>query len=158
MLWICMLMCPYHIIAALIEQAFGSELEFWVTPRQQMLVKCGDWGCRTNPDWSHINVEHIQCDWQPSYAVDMHMDVSLPLYSCSCRPSFWNWARILGNSQAKTDVKVWWLRLYTHSRLISHQCQIYVKCFTTFTCGGCAYGCVLTTLQLLWLTKLLEVS
>ena len=24
-----------------------------------MKVKCGDWGCRPNQDWSHINVKHI---------------------------------------------------------------------------------------------------
>jgi hypothetical protein len=42
MLWMCIWMCPYHITAALIDQAFGSELEFKVTPRHQLMVKCGD--------------------------------------------------------------------------------------------------------------------
>jgi hypothetical protein len=60
------------------------------------MVKCGDWGCRPNPDWSHINVKHIQCVWQPSYAVNVQMDVSLLHYSCSCGTSFWKGARILG--------------------------------------------------------------
>jgi hypothetical protein len=54
----------------------GSRLEIWVTPGQQMMVKCSDWGCRPNQDWSHINVRHIQGVWQPSYAVDVHMDAS----------------------------------------------------------------------------------
>ncbi len=32
MLWMCIWMCPYKIRAALVDQAFGSHLEFWVTP------------------------------------------------------------------------------------------------------------------------------
>jgi hypothetical protein len=64
---------------------FGSELEFWVTFGWWMMVKCGDWGCRPNQDCSHINIKHIQGVWQLSYAVDVHMDVSLslPHYGCS---------------------------------------------------------------------------
>ena len=89
MLRMCIWMCPYHIVAALQDHAFGSELEFQVTPRRWMMVKCSDWGCRPIPDSSHINVKHIQCIWQPSYAMDVHMDASLPHYRCSSRPCFW---------------------------------------------------------------------
>ncbi len=42
MLWMCIWMCPYNIMAALVDQAFGSHLEFWVTPGHQMMVKVGD--------------------------------------------------------------------------------------------------------------------
>ena len=42
MLWMCIWMCPRHITAAHADQAFEREQEFWVTPRQQMMVKCGD--------------------------------------------------------------------------------------------------------------------
>jgi Ran GTPase-activating protein (RanGAP) involved in mRNA processing and transport len=42
MLWMCIWMCPYHIKAALKDHAFGSELEIWVTPNHQLMVKCGD--------------------------------------------------------------------------------------------------------------------
>jgi hypothetical protein len=42
MLWMCIWMCPHHIIAALVDKAFGSGPEFWVTPRQQMMVKYSD--------------------------------------------------------------------------------------------------------------------
>jgi hypothetical protein len=35
-------MRPYNITAALIDQALGSHLEIWVTPGQQMMVKCSD--------------------------------------------------------------------------------------------------------------------
>jgi hypothetical protein len=32
-----------------------------------------------------------------------HMDVSSTHYGCSRQPSFWNFARIRGNSEAKND-------------------------------------------------------
>ncbi len=111
MLWMCIWMCPYKITVALVDQAFGSHIEFLVTPGHQMMVKCGDWGCRPNQDWFHINVKHIQGVWQPSYALDVHMDVSLQHYGCSCWPSFWKSPRILGNSWASNDGEVRWLRL-----------------------------------------------
>ena len=76
MLWMWIWMCPYNIMAALIDQALGSHLEIWVIPGQQMMVKYSDWGCRPNQDWSHIYVRHMQGVWQPSYALDVNMDVS----------------------------------------------------------------------------------
>ena len=43
MLRMCIWMLPYHITDALQDHAFGSELvEFRVTPRQLMMVKCSD--------------------------------------------------------------------------------------------------------------------
>ena len=42
MLSMCTWMCPYPITAALIDHACGSELEIWVTPNHQLMVKCGD--------------------------------------------------------------------------------------------------------------------
>jgi hypothetical protein len=45
MLWMSIWMCPCHITAAHADQAFGSAaagLEFGLTPRQQIMVKCGD--------------------------------------------------------------------------------------------------------------------
>jgi hypothetical protein len=67
-------MCPQHITAARFNQAFGILQEFGVTPRHQMMVKCGDWGCTPNPDWSHINVIYIQSVWQHLYTVDNYND------------------------------------------------------------------------------------
>ena len=84
------------------------------------------------------------------------MDVSPPRYGCSCRRSFWNFARNMGYSQATSHGEMQWLRLYTQPIFISHQIYIYKRCLTTFICCGCAYGCVPTTLWLLMLTKLLE--
>jgi len=55
-----------------------------------------------------------------------------PRYGCSCRPSFWNFIRNLGYSQAISDSEIWWLRLYTQPLFISHQCYMYKRCLTTF--------------------------
>jgi hypothetical protein len=42
LLWMCIWMCPYHIIAALVDQTLGNGLVFWVTLRQQLMMKCSD--------------------------------------------------------------------------------------------------------------------
>jgi hypothetical protein len=63
----CIWMCPNNISAAPADKALGSHLEIWVIPGQQMMVKCGDWGCRPNQDWSNINVRHMQCVRQLSF-------------------------------------------------------------------------------------------
>ena len=67
MQWMWIWMCPYNITAPLVDQALGSHLEIWVTPGQQMMVKCGDWGCRPNQDWSHITVckvfDNLHMQW-----------------------------------------------------------------------------------------------
>jgi hypothetical protein len=59
-LWMCIWMWPYHITAALIDQSLGSELEFSITPRQQIIVKCGDSCCKPNSNRPHINVKNVQ--------------------------------------------------------------------------------------------------
>ena len=120
------------------------------------MVKCGAWGCTPSPYSSHINAIYIKGVWQPLYAVDVHMDVSPPRYGCSCRPSFWNFVRNLGYSQAITHGEMRWLRLHTQPIFISHPYYIYKRCLTTFICYGCAYGCFHTTLWPLMSTKLLE--
>jgi hypothetical protein len=151
-------MRPYNITAALIDQTLGSHLEIWVTPGGQMMVKCSDWGCRPNQDWSNINVRHMQSIWKSSYAVDVHMDASLQHYGCSHWPNFGKSPTNLVISWWTNDGKKQWLRLYTQSRLIQYQCQTHARCLTTFICSGCEYGCVLTTLWPLSLTKLWEVT
>ena len=88
MQWMWIWMRPYNITAAPADQALGCHLEIWVTPGQQMMVKCSDWGCRPNQDWSHINVRHMQGVWHPSYAVDVNMDASLQHSSSPCWQSF----------------------------------------------------------------------
>ena len=89
MLWMCIWMCTHHVMVAHADLAFGILREIWATPRQQVMVKCSDWGCTPNPYSSHIKYIYIKGVWQPLYAVDVHMDVYPPRYGCSCRPTFW---------------------------------------------------------------------
>jgi hypothetical protein len=158
MLWMCIWMRPNNIPAAPADKALGtSHLEIWVTSGQQMMVKCSDWGCRPNQDWSHINVRHMQGVWHPSYAVDVNMDASLQHSSSPCWQSFGNKSpRNLGNFRETNSGEVQWLRPLTQLKLIPHQCQTHARCLTTFICSGCEYGCVLTTFQQPLLTKLWE--
>ena len=55
------------------------------------------------------------------------MDVSPPPYGRSCQPSLWNFATNLGKSQLICDGEMRWLRLWTQSIFISHQCLIYIQ-------------------------------
>jgi len=145
MLWMCIWMCFHHVMVAHADLPFGILSGIRATPRRLLMVKCGACGCTPNPYSSHINVIYIKGVWQPLYAVDAHMDMSPPCYGCSCRPSFWNFVRILGYSKAMSDGEMQWLRLYTQPIFISHQWYIYIRCLTNFICCGCAYGCVPTT-------------
>ncbi len=111
MLWMCIWMCPHHITAAHVYQAFGISLQIWASLSWYVMVKWGDWGCTPNPYSSHIHIIYIKGVWQPLYAVDVHMDVSTLPYGCSCRPSVWNFATNLGKSKLICDGEMRWLRL-----------------------------------------------
>ena len=91
------------------------------------MVKCGDWGCTPNPYSSHINVIFIKGVWQPLYAMNVHMHVPPPRYGRSCWPSFWNFVRNLGYSQAISDGEMRWLMLYTQPIFISHIIVIHIR-------------------------------
>ncbi len=93
------------------DETLWSHLEIWVTPGREVMVKCGDWGCRPNQDWFHINVRHMQGVWQPSYAVDVNMDASLQHYGRSHWPNFGKSPRNLVISWWTNDGKKQWLRL-----------------------------------------------
>jgi hypothetical protein len=162
MQWMCKWMFPYNITAALLHQAFGSHLEFWVTLGPQMMVMCGDWGCGPNQNWSHINVKPMQCVWQTSYAVDVHINASLNYYSHSPSPSFWKSPRILGNSWATNDGEVQWLRLWTQSRLIdpismSNPCNVFDKLHMQWMCiWMCPYNITSALLHQAFWSHLVE--
>ena len=96
------------------------------------------------PNRSHLNVIHMQGGWEPSYAVDGHMDLSSLSRPRSHWSIFGSQAWILGNCQATICRVVWCLRLWTHSKQIPHQCHIYARCLRTFICCGWAHGPVLT--------------
>jgi hypothetical protein len=91
---------------------------------------------------------HVKCISPSSYVVDVHMDVSWASLPLLTRPCFWKIARILVISWGANHIIVGWLRLWTHSRWLPHQCKTYVKCVTHFICCGCACGFVLTALPL----------
>ena len=111
MLWMCIWMCPHHLTAAHIDQAFGILPQIWASLSWYVMVKWGDWGYRPNPYSSQIHIIYIKGVWQPLYAVDVHMDVSTPPYGRSCRPSFWNFATNQGKSQLICDGEMRWLRV-----------------------------------------------
>jgi len=111
MLCICIWMCPHHVMAAHVYQAFGFLPQIWASLRWYVMVKWGDWGCRPNPYSSPIHIINIKGVWQPLYAVDVNMDVSTPRYGRSCLPSDWNFATNLGKSQLICHGEMRWLRL-----------------------------------------------
>jgi hypothetical protein len=111
LLWMWIWMCPYNITEALIDQALGSYLEILVMPGQQMMVKCSDWGCRPNQDWSHINVRYMQ-EFDKPYKLQMCIWMRPNnIFSRLCWPSFGKLPRNLGNSWATSDGEMRWLRL-----------------------------------------------
>jgi len=111
MLWMCIWMCPLHVMTAHVYQAFEILLQIWASLSWYVMVKWGDWGCRPNPYSSHLHIIYIKGVWQPLYAVDVHMDVSTPRYGRSCLPSVLNFATNLGKSQLICDDEIRWLRL-----------------------------------------------
>ena len=49
---------------------------------------------------------------QPSYAVDVHINESLPHYPCTCLPSFWRCTKILfPSNKGFNHSVVSWLRI-----------------------------------------------
>jgi hypothetical protein len=67
-------MSHYHVTAAYVGQVLGR------LSMDHLRSKSGGPGCRLIQDGSHINGKHIYGVSQPSYALDMHMDESLPHY------------------------------------------------------------------------------
>jgi hypothetical protein len=142
--------------AAHADQACRILPQIWASLSWYVMVKWGDWGCRPNPYSSHINVIYVKGVWQPFMCCGCAYGFFPTTYCRSCRPSFWNFVRNLGYSQAIPHGEMRWLRLQTQPIFISHPYYIYKRCLTTFICCGCAYGCVPTTLRLLMPTKLVE--
>jgi hypothetical protein len=126
MLWMCIWMCPHHVMAAHVDQAFGILLQIWASLSWYIMVKWGDWGCRPKPYSSHIHIIYIKGVWQPLYAVDVHMDVSTPRYGRSCRPSFGILPQIWASLSWYVMVK-WGDWGYRPNPYSSHIHIIYIK-------------------------------
>jgi hypothetical protein len=144
MLWMGTWTCHHSVPPLSLVKLLEANLEFWVTATPQPVGLCSVWGYGPTPNRSEINVIHMQGGWEPSYAVDGHMDLSSLSPPTLIRQAFGSQAWILGNCQATICRVVWCLRLWTHSKQIPHQCHIYARCLRTFICCGWAHGPVLT--------------
>jgi len=144
MLWIRIWMCPHHVMAAHVYQAFcichksghvSVDMSWWFK-----VIEAVD------PTHIHLpSILYIKGVWQPLYAVDVHMDVSTPRYGRSCLQCILNFATDLWASLS------WYVMAF-----ISHPCYIYQRCLTNLICCVFAYGCVHTTLWPLMSTKHLD--
>ena len=63
MLWMCIWMCPHHLMAAHVDQAFGILPQIWASLSWYVMVTWGDWGCRPNPYSSQIHIIYIKGVW-----------------------------------------------------------------------------------------------
>ena len=50
-----------------------------------------------------------------------------------------------------------WLRLHTHSNLLSHQCGAHMRCLNNFICCGWAYGTISKWLPQHLMTQIMKV-
>jgi hypothetical protein len=85
--WMCLWMCSYQDTASLIYQVFWIFLRILGSARQQTTLSWSDWGSTLIHNYTHFNIKHILGVWQPSYAVDVPMDVFLPGYRLSHLPT-----------------------------------------------------------------------
>ncbi len=128
----------------------------------QPATMLGDGQCfRLICNGSHINTNHLICVWQPSFAVNVPMDISMevscyraitslhgPYFSFAAYPGPWSWTPFHRCYEAVL------LRPWNHSYWLHVQLKLYGRCLTTLLCWGCEYECVLTMiLHLLSLNK-----
>jgi hypothetical protein len=85
MLWMCIWMCPHHVMAAHVYQVFGILLQIWASLSWYVMVKWVDWGYRPNPYSSHIHIIYVKvfdnldmllmCIWMfPHHVRAAHVD------------------------------------------------------------------------------------
>jgi len=61
MLWMCRRMCPHHVMAAHVYQAFWILLQIWASLSWYVMVKWGDWGYRPNSYSFQIHIIYKRC-------------------------------------------------------------------------------------------------
>ena len=95
----------------------------------------------------HLNLNHVQGVWQPSDAVDGHMDASSSYYHHTWYCWFGMWAEIDGHWRYMKNIIMLWLRLKPHpywfttfsimhskaSTICGVACSIDARCLTTFS-------------------------
>ncbi len=105
-----------------------------------------DWGCRTMQTASLVHATHIWGVWAPSQVTDGHMASHSHHYHHRCFPRFvrvrWNptWCKCANYATTL------WLRLQNLSNCIPCPCHTYMRCLSTFSGCGWAYGFTLTQL------------
>ncbi len=105
-----------------------------------------DWGGRTFQTGTHVHVIHIWGVWAPSQVVDGHIASHSHRYHHRCFPRFvrvgWNpiWCKCAYHAT------MLWLRLKNLSNCISCPCHTFMRCLSTFSGCGWAYGFTFTPL------------
>ncbi len=137
MLWMCIWMSPYHIIAGLVGQAIWSYLNIWVFPQEQSTCCCG-W---VTLDPFKMAIICCRCAywWLES----------LPCYRCSCWTSYLKLSGNIRNiSWGANHSVLRWLRIVKHIYKVFHNLHMLLMC---------RWKCC-TTLLLPLLVKFLKVS
>ncbi len=106
----------------------------------QIMLLRFDWGCRTFQTASHVHVIHVWGVWAPSQVVDGRMASHSRHYHHRHFPRFvrvgWNptWCKCANYA---TTI---WLSLWNLSNCIPHLCHTFIRCLSTFSGSGWAYG------------------
>ena len=156
MLWIRLWVHPYRDTISLVTETenLGYSLATSHNVGQCFRLICNG---------SHINTNHLICVLQPSFAVNVPMDVSmevslLPCYhllTCYMAPILVSRHILVpGPGLHSIGVMIFFVRPWNHSYWLHVQLKFYGRCLTTLLCWGYEYECVLTMiLPLLSLNK-----
>ena len=141
------MICLYHYHCSVTTTSTSDDPDSW--QKTMPLVVCNDWRSRPTQYGSYIHVRHIQSDWQPSYAVDGHMDMSSLCYhhKCSTRVLAWFCQKVL-SLLAPNHVVLQWLRLKTHVEWIWNPWQTFIMSLITLICIVRFHRSVITPLPI----------
>ncbi len=138
------------------SQDLGKLAEIRPDASVQTMPLCFDWGCRTFQTASHVHKIHIWGVLVPFQVVDGHMASHSHCCHHRCFPRFVRvgsnptWCKYVNHS---TTI---WLRLLKLSNCIPHLSQIFIRCLSTFSGCGWAYGFTLTLLPPQMLPQICE--
>ena len=121
---------------------FNSSMMSWVTAKLQTIPLHKWWGFSTTQSGSHIHVIHMQDIWQPSYAMNGHMDPSLLHF----HHQIWQISRNPGSLLVYSSTITHMMRIYNHPKWIPHPCHMYTRCLTISIYNCWAYGFIITLL------------
>ena len=132
MLWTCIWMSPYHVMAAFVCQAFRSILNpgYLLRGKPQCIVVVK---VKTQSKGLIHLCPTQQGVWQSSYDVVVQMDESIPRYSCSFLPSF---VRIFPESWLPPEERIrayWGVLCYRVIDKVSHINLQHTQLITSIT-------------------------